>query len=247
MSHPDQTANAASFDSAHDDVFGRIASRYDVLCDLFSLFIHRSWKRRVAHHIASRPWNLMLDAAAGTGDIALRVMGRVSDPERRRCIVSDISPAMLAVAERRAGSRTTGLDFRTLDAHHMPQIASDSIDLYAMSLGMKICDRHLALEEAWRVLRPGGTFVCLEASDIPVAPLQRAYLAYMRVCMPLVGWIATGGDSSAYAYLLRGIESFPGAEAFAEDIKAKGFLDVRHERLSLGIVAIHTARKPFSS
>lgn len=243
MSAPDQATNAASFDSERDDVFGRIASRYDVLCDLFSIFIHRSWKRRVAHHIASRPWSIMLDAAAGTGDIALRVMDRVPNPEMRTCIVSDISPAMLAVARRRAGNRVAGLDFQTLDAHHMPEIASDSIDLYAMSLGMKICDRHLALEEAWRVLRPGGTFICLEASNIPVALLQRLYLAYMRVCMPLVGWIATGGDSSAYAYLLRGIETFPGAEAFAEGIRAKGFRDVKHERLSLGIVAIHIANK----
>lgn len=86
----------------------------------------------------------------------------------------------------------------------------------------------------------------LEASDIPWRPLQRAYLAYMSVCMPLLGWLATGGDASAYRYLLHGIREFPSAEQLAEEIRAIGFEEVAFERLSLGIVAIHTARKPFA-
>ncbi|SRR5438105_14434633 len=72
-------------------------------------------------------------------------------------------------------------------------------------------------------------------------------LSYMRLCMPIVGWAATGGDASAYAYLLTGVRGFPGAQEFADEIAAFGFADVAYERMSLGIVAIHVARKPESA
>jgi demethylmenaquinone methyltransferase / 2-methoxy-6-polyprenyl-1,4-benzoquinol methylase len=236
--------NAASFDASHDDIFNRIASRYDLLCDLFSLFIHRLWKSRMARRILALPWQCMLDVASGTGDIALRVVGNLDAEMGRTCIVSDICPAMLDVARRRATPLANAVQFKTLDAHRLTTIETASIDLYSMSLGMKICDRKLALAEAWRVLRPGGTFICLEASEIPVRFLHRAYLIYMRLCMPVVGWAATGGDTSAYDYLLKGVCGFPSAQKFADEIAAQGFVEVTYERLSLGIVAIHSARKP---
>jgi demethylmenaquinone methyltransferase / 2-methoxy-6-polyprenyl-1,4-benzoquinol methylase len=239
--------NAASFDSAHDDVFSRIAARYDFLCDLFSLCIHRRWKTRMARRILAAPWKQMLDVAAGTGHISLRVVRQLGAKDGRSCIVSDICPAMLDVAKRRAGTLADAVDFRILDAHRLTPIASASIDLYSISLGMKICDRAQALAAAWRVLRPGGMFICLEASEIPVRFIHRAYLAYMRLCMPIVGWAATGGDASAYEYLLKGVRGFPGAQEFADEMAALGFVDVAYERMSLGIVAIHVARKPESA
>jgi demethylmenaquinone methyltransferase / 2-methoxy-6-polyprenyl-1,4-benzoquinol methylase len=188
----------------------------------------------------------MLDVAAGTGDIALRVAKHLGGSHGRSCVVSDLCPAMLEVARRRAGPLAADLQFRVLDAHHLAEVASSSIDLYSVSLGMKICDRHRALQEAWRVLKPGGTFICLEASEIPLRFIHRAYLAYMSLCMPVVGYVATGGDASAYHYLLSGVRSFPGAVQFRDEIAALGFTDVAYERLSFGIVAIHVARKPAS-
>jgi demethylmenaquinone methyltransferase / 2-methoxy-6-polyprenyl-1,4-benzoquinol methylase len=237
-------SNAAAFDSIQDDVFSRIASRYDTLCDLFSLGLHRTWKRRMARRIASERWETMLDVAAGTGDIALRVVSNLGSINGRECVVSDICPAMLEIAERRAGPLAGQMQFKVYDAHRLSETADESVDLYSMSLGMKICDRMRALEQAWRVLKPGGTFICLEASEIPVRFIHQLYLAYMDLCMPVVGYVATGGDSSAYHYLLSGVRSFPGAEAFADDIRARGFVDVSFERLTFGIVAIHVARKP---
>jgi demethylmenaquinone methyltransferase/2-methoxy-6-polyprenyl-1,4-benzoquinol methylase len=236
--------NAASFDSVADDVFSRIASRYDLLCDLFSLGIHRIWKRRMARRITAARWDNMLDVAAGTGDIALRVIRHLDDATTRTCVISDICPAMLDIAKRRAGTLAGTLAFRVLDAHRLTEVATASVDLYSMSFGMKICDRKRAMAEAWRVLKPGGTFICLEASEIPVRFIQRLYLVYMSLCMPVVGWVATGGDASAYHYLLSGVRGFPGASQFADEISAQGFVDVGYERLSLGIVAIHRARKP---
>jgi ubiquinone/menaquinone biosynthesis methyltransferase len=237
-------ANAASFDSIRDDVFTRIASRYDVLCDLFSLGLHRTWKRAMARRIAATRWDNMLDVAAGTGDIALRVVRNLDGAAARSCVVSDICPAMLDIAKRRAGPLAGDMQFRVFDAHRLTEVADESVDLYSMSLGMKICDRTRALAEAWRVLKPGGTFICLEASEIPLRFIHKLYLAYMRLCMPVVGYVATGGDASAYHYLLSGVQGFPGAPQFAEEIRALGFADVAYERLSFGIVAIHMARKP---
>ena len=151
---------------------------------------------------------------------------------------------MLAIAEKRLTAANSAIEFRVLDAHSMPELPSESVDLYSISLGLKICERKKVLQEAMRVLRPGCRLVVLEASNIPWPWLQRSYVIYMNLCMPVIGWIATGGDSSAYKYLLQGIEKFPAAEAFAQELASLGFKDIEFERLSLGIVAIHTARKP---
>jgi ubiquinone/menaquinone biosynthesis methyltransferase len=236
-------SNAAEFAWQRDDVFGRIASRYDLLCDVFSFGIHRLWKRRVAARLASEDWSTLLDGATGTGDIILRLM-RLPSSRGRTVLASDISPSMLTIASRRLAAHGEAVCLQVLDAESMTGIADASVDAYSMSLGLKICNRHKALAEAYRILRPGGRLVVLEASNIPWRALQSAYLAYMSVCMPALGWLATGGDASAYSYLLQGIRGFPTAEALAEEIGGHGFQEVAFERLSLGIVAIHRARKP---
>jgi len=237
--------NAAEFAWQSDDVFGRIAARYDKLSDIFSFGIHRVWKRRVATRIADEKWNTLLDGASGTGDIIVRVMASAST-QGRTVIASDVSAKMLAIAEQRLRSCNGSVSLRLLDAESMPSIQADTVDAYSISLGLKICNRHLAVQEALRVLKPGGRLIVLEASNIRWRPLHRIYLAYMSFCMPVLGWIATGGDASAYKYLLQGVRDFPTAEEFAQELLHHGFEDVEFERLSLGIVAIHTARKPFS-
>jgi ubiquinone/menaquinone biosynthesis methyltransferase len=238
-----KATNAAEFDAYTEDVFTRIAGRYDRLCDVFSIFAHRYWKSAMVRRISQDPGSLLLDAASGTGDIALRVAARAG-ANAKRVIASDVCPAMLAIAKRKAAQRHLSVDFRVLDAHRLNEIADESVDAYAISFGMKICDRSLVLTEALRVLRPGGTFYCLEASRIPVPLVHAAYLKYMDWCLPLIARIATNGDRGAYDYLLRGIHDFPGAPALAREFEASGFENAYYWYLTFGIVALHVARKP---
>src|ERR1700751_2439627 len=221
--------NAADFAWQHDDVFGRIATRYDLLCDVFSLGIHRLWKRHVAQLIASEHWATLLDGATGTGDIITRLLAHKA-VLGRTVVASDISRKMLAIAQRKLAPLGDQVSLRQLDAESMPTVADSSVDAYSMSFGLKICNRGSALKEAYRVLRPGGRLIILETSNIPWWLLHWAYLAFMAVFMPVFCWLVTRGDSSAYKYLLHSIREFPSAEALAAEIADQGFQEVTFER-----------------
>lgn len=240
MDAVDADTNAAHFDPQSDDVFGRIAGRYDRLCDVFSVFAHRLWKDRIATRMAAEKGMFALDVASGTGDIPVRLLRKSGGPER--ILVTDISPQMLAHAEKKL-TGAARVELRRLDAHAL-DLPDASVDTYSISFGMKICDRARVMSEALRVLRPGGVFYCLEAARIPFEPLHRAYLLYMDWCLPLIARIATGGDASAYNYLLRGVHDFPRQRDFARELEAIGFEKVTFENLTLGIVAIHRCVKP---
>jgi demethylmenaquinone methyltransferase / 2-methoxy-6-polyprenyl-1,4-benzoquinol methylase len=234
------TRNAAEFDPEGDDVFARIADRYDRLCDVFSMFAHRLWKSRMAARMAKEAGGLALDVASGTGDIPLRLLRRGRGS--RLMLVTDICPQMLAQAQRKLGD-APGLELRQLDAHRLA-LPDACVDLYSISFGMKICDRALVVSEALRVLKPGGVFYCLEAARIPFEPLHLLYLAYMDWCLPLIARLATSGDASAYNYLLKGVHEFPRQQVFADELSVAGFESVTFENLTFGIVAIHRAVKP---
>jgi ubiquinone/menaquinone biosynthesis methyltransferase len=232
--------NAAAFDPATDNVFARIAGRYDRLCDIFSLFAHRLWKGRMAARLAEQDGDLAVDVASGTGDIPVRFLRRAGGPSRM--LVTDICPQMLAQAARKLGD-SPRVEMRLLDAHQL-DLSDGSVDAYSISFGMKICDRARVVAEAYRVLKPGGRFYCLEAARIEFEPLHQLYLAYMNWCLPLIAHIATNGDASAYNYLLRGIHEFPRQREFVAELEAQGFRDVRYKNMTLGIVALHSGVKP---
>ena len=248
MTAPTTTSgNAASFSAASDDVFARIAGRYDFLCDIFSLYAHRLWKARMAELIASTPAAVVLDVASGTGDIPFRLLRRLRlmpEAPPRRILVTDLCPEMRALAERKIGTTTPGVEFSIADAHDLAGIPPASVDLYSISFGMKICDRRHVVAEAFRVLRPGGVFLCLEAARIPIEWMHWTYLKYMDWCLPLIARLATRNDPGAYDYLLKGIHAFPTQAAFAREIEAHGFTDVSYENLTFGIVALHRGVKP---
>jgi len=242
------TQNAAGFDPADDEVFSRIAHQYDFLCDVFSLYAHRLWKRRMALVLSRLAGSVFLDVASGTGDIAIRVAHRLNKQPipgvSRKIIASDICPAMLDLAKKKAANVAGNFSFAIFDAHNLEEIADNSVDIYSISFAMKICDRERVLPEALRVLKPGGTFACLEASRIPVSWINNAYLRYMEWCIPKIAVMATRGDKSAYDYLTRGIREMPDQGSFQKELESVGFEDVHYENLSFGIVALHCAQKP---
>lgn len=234
--------NAAGFLPDFDDVFTRIANRYDSLCDVFSLLAHRAWKSHIAKRIAETPGSLVLDAASGTGDIPWRISRQIMQKQlpRKKLLVTDLCPAMLDMARRKLDGMPD-VECQIADAHNLSQFETASVDVYSISFGMKIMQRDLVLSEARRVLKPGGVFYCLEAARIPLEFVHRAYLRYMDLCLPLIARIATSGDAGAYNYLLQGVHEFPRQDRFAAEIAAAGFENVGFENLSLGIVALHWA------
>jgi ubiquinone/menaquinone biosynthesis methyltransferase len=236
--------NAARLDSDTDDVFGRIAERYDLLCDIFSVLSHRYWKQRLAEQIVATKGVNFIDVASGTGHIVHRVMKLLAeDPglQRKAILATDLSEKMLAVARRKDRGIYPAITYAVGSAYHLNNVPAASVDILSMSFAMKITDRHQVLREVARVLKPGGTFFCLEAARIPVAAIHRAYLTYMNLCLPVMAGIATAGDRSAYDYLLRGIHNFPDQQQLCAEIEAHGFQNVTYKNMSLGIVALHRA------
>lgn len=239
--------NAAEFLQDRDDVFTRIAKRYDRLCDIFSVGAHRYWKNTMAARMALDCNGTILDVASGTGDIPYRLLRRLKAAKPQpfnRLIVSDTCSAMLALAKERMGAETEKIEFKIYDGHDLSEVADNSIQIYSISFAMKICDRKRIMAEALRVLVPGGRFYCLEAAAIPLAPVHRLYLLYMDWCLPIIARLATGGDTSAYQYLLKGVHDFPAQGDFVRELQQAGFVDVSYENLTFGIVALHAAIKP---
>jgi ubiquinone/menaquinone biosynthesis methyltransferase len=238
-------ANAARFEPAQDDVFARIAHHYDRLCDLFSLGAHRLWKARMAERLAACEAEVILDVASGTGDIPRRLLRRFERSGALPMVwVTDLSPAMLDIAREKLAAAGDQQRFALADAHDLREFETASIDVYSIAFGMKICDRARVMREAQRVLKPGGVFFCLEAARIPWPWLHTLYLTYMGWCLPMIARLAVHGDSSAYDYLLRGVRDFPDQHALCDELVACGFSEVTYENLTLGIVALHRARKP---
>jgi demethylmenaquinone methyltransferase / 2-methoxy-6-polyprenyl-1,4-benzoquinol methylase len=227
-----------------DAVFRRVADRYDVMNDLMSLGLHRIWKDILAakvHPSQSRPFAL-LDVAGGTGDVAFRVAWR-GGPQTR-VVVADINAEMLRVGEERARKRRLDdrVAFVEANAEELP-FPDARFDAYTIAFGIRNVPRiETALEEAFRVLKRGGRFLCLEFSHVDLPLLDRLYEAYSFAAIPAMGE-AVAGDGAAYRYLVESIRKFPPAEVFADMIAAAGFARVEASRLSGGIVAIHSGWK----
>jgi demethylmenaquinone methyltransferase / 2-methoxy-6-polyprenyl-1,4-benzoquinol methylase len=227
-----------------DAVFHNVADRYDVMNDLMSFGLHRVWKDILAAKVrpsASRPFTL-LDVAGGTGDVAFRV-ARAGGPQAR-VIVADINADMLRVGAERArkGGLADRVAFVEANAEALP-FSDGRFDAYTIAFGIRNVPRmETALGEAFRVLKRGGRFLCLEFSHVDVPMLDRVYDAYSSAAIPAMGKVVTG-DGAAYRYLVESIRKFPHAELFADMIAAAGFARVEATPLSGGAVAIHSGWK----
>jgi demethylmenaquinone methyltransferase/2-methoxy-6-polyprenyl-1,4-benzoquinol methylase len=219
-------------------VFSSVAGRYDVMNDLMSAGVHRLWKGAMIDWLAPRPGWHLLDVAGGTGDIAMRFLDRLKGDGQ--ATVCDMTEAMLTEGAQRAEKRGgLAIDWICGDAMALP-FPDASFDAYTIAFGMRNVTRpEEALAEAYRVLKPGGRFLCLEFSQLPVPALQWAYDRYSFNVIPQLGQAVTG-DRASYQYLVESIRRFPDQETYAEMIRAAGFGQVRYRNFSMGITALHS-------
>lgn len=227
-----------------DDVFHKVASRYDLMNDLMSLGLHRAWKDALVAKVRPslrRPF-AHIDVAGGTGDVAMRV-AQAGGPLTTVTLV-DVNADMLRVAEERADTQSFSnrLTFVEANAEALP-LADSRFDAYTIAFGIRNVPRiDAALNEAYRVLRRGGHFLCLEFSQVDLPVVERVYDAYSFTAIPALGKVVTG-DGAPYRYLVESIRKFPSPDLFAEMIGEAGFARVDVTRLSGGIVAIHSGWK----
>jgi demethylmenaquinone methyltransferase / 2-methoxy-6-polyprenyl-1,4-benzoquinol methylase len=225
-----------------DDVFHSVARRYDLMNDLMSGGMHRLWKDALVSKLrppgGGRLWRL-LDAAGGTGDIALRALA--ASRGEGLATVADINPDMLAVGRERAASgRFAGrIEFVEANAEALP-FPDRHFDAVTIAFGIRNVPRvETALAEMLRVLKLGGRFLCLEFSQVDIPALAELYDAYSFRVIPELGRAVTG-DAESYRYLVESIRRFPNREAFAGMMRRAGFDRVEATPLSGGIVAIHS-------
>jgi demethylmenaquinone methyltransferase / 2-methoxy-6-polyprenyl-1,4-benzoquinol methylase len=225
-----------------DGVFRNVARRYDLMNDLMSLGLHRAWKDALVTAVnppRNRPFAL-LDVAGGTGDVAMRVVAAGGGADTR-ATVCDINPDMLAVGRERAEARglVDALRFAKANAESLP-FADRSFDAVTIAFGIRNVPRiDAALAEAFRVLKIGGRFLCLEFSAVAMPGLGALYDLYSFNVIPALGR-AVVGDAESYRYLVESIRRFPTPQAFAQMMRAAGFARVSHRLMSGGIVALHS-------
>ena len=221
-------------------VFDAVASRYDLMNDLMSAGLHRWWKHEMVAWLNPQSGWHVLDVAGGTGDIAFRIKNRSGC----RVTVCDINQSMLEEGRNRAidGNLLSNLDWLCADAESLP-LPDMTFDAYTIAFGIRnVTHIDHALEEAYRVLKPGGRFLCLEFSQLAHDWLQRAYDAYSFHVIPRIGKYVTG-SGDPYRYLVESIRRFPPQEEFAKLMRGAGFDNVQYRNMTQGVVAIHSGRR----
>jgi demethylmenaquinone methyltransferase/2-methoxy-6-polyprenyl-1,4-benzoquinol methylase len=249
MDRPDQTTHFGFRDvplgekqTLVNDVFHSVASRYDLMNDLMSAGLHRVWKDIMINALnpprADTPFAL-LDVAGGTGDVAFRAAKAAGTGFR--ATVCDINSDMLEVGRERAAARHLDDRVSFVEGNAETLAFPDRhFDGYTIAFGIRNVPRiDLALAESYRVLRPGGRFLCLEFSTVDVPGLDRIYDLFSFKVIPSLGRAVTG-DAESYQYLVESIRKFPRPNAFAEMIRSAGFSRVTWQALSGGIVALHS-------
>lgn len=222
-------------------VFSSVASKYDVMNDAMSLGIHRIWKEAMMDWLAPRSGQKLLDVAGGTGDISFRFLKRA---KVGYATVLDITEPMLIEGRKRAeaAQMDASLDWIVGDAMALP-FEDNTFDVYTISFGIRNVTRpQEALNEAYRVLKPGGRLMVLEFSHIPNDMLQKMYDLYSFNAIPAMGKIITG-DRDSYQYLVESIRNFPDQETFIEMVRTAGFENAKYRNLSLGIACLHSGWK----
>lgn len=226
-----------------NDLFARIARRYDFLNDLQSFGLHRSWKRRVANLARARPGDRALDLCCGTGDIAFALARRGADTTGL-----DFSPEMLSIAGTRNQQFQARQDsslprFIQGDAQQI-DFPDNTFDIVTVGYGLRnLTSWQRGIDEMFRVARPGARLIVLDFGK-PANPLWRAiYFTHLKLSVPLIGLLFCG-NASAYAYILESLKHYPAQLAVAEKMRELKLVNVRIINLIGGAMAINYGEKP---
>jgi demethylmenaquinone methyltransferase/2-methoxy-6-polyprenyl-1,4-benzoquinol methylase len=223
-------------------VFDSVADKYDLMNDLMSGGVHRLWKDRLIRDIRPKAGLHYLDVAGGTGDISFRI--RKAAGPTARITVCDLDNAMLTVGRDRAVDRgyIDGFTWVTGNAEALP-VPDNSVDVYTIAFGLRnVTHIDTALAEAYRALKPGGRFFCLEFSRVEEPMLAKVYDAFSFGVIPRIGQLVAK-DRDSYQYLVESIRKFPPQKQLCRRLEQAGFQGVRHDDLSFGIAAIHRGFK----
>lgn len=230
------------------EVFSKVAAKYDLMNDVMSLGIHRCWKNHFVNKIDTYPGFTMIDVAGGTGDIAFRLLEKAKKYNHQCNItICDINASMLQEGKRRAKEKNMDelgkLTWVEGDAMNL-QFEDNSFDCYTIAFGIRnVVDIPAALSEAYRVLKPGGLFQCLEFSHPVTDLLSKPYDWYSFNIIPVYGEVLAG-DWASYQYLVESIRKFPDQEDFKHMIESEEFKLVNYENLLQGVACIHQGFKP---
>lgn len=225
------------------ELFSRVASRYDLMNDLMSLGAHRFWKQTFIKRLPLKKGDTVLDVAGGTGDIAIGIKKTYPHLDLN-VIVCDLTPSMVEEGRDRAINQghLNKLYWTSGNGEALP-VPDNSVDLYTIAFGLRnVADKEQVLTEAKRVLKPGGSFFCLEFSH-PVLPLlSKAYDTYSFNVLPILGKYVAN-DQDAYQYLVESIRQFPDQETLLHKMKEIGFSETAYENWWGGITALHFGKK----
>lgn len=227
-------------------IFDRVAPYYDKMNDILSLGFHHRWKRTL---VESLPWGqykdqvpVVLDCACGTGDLGQLILSKAQSLEQRICVMGlDPSPCMLAQARMKLQDAGQVCWIEAC-AEHIP-LPEEAVDIYLIGFGLRnVENRKQALQEALRVVKPGGTFFCLEFTPEVHPGVNWAYQPYRRYGLPFLGRLFAK-DPESYEYLAQSIAAFPSPVLLSMELSQAGWSDIDYKTLDLGIAAIHTGTK----
>lgn len=236
-----QTVPESEKASKVQGVFGSVASKYDIMNDVMSMGIHRIWKDAMMDWIAPRAGQRLLDVAGGTGDISFRFLKRAGYGHATVC---DLTEPMLIEGRKRAEADQMAdqLNWVVGDAMALP-FDDNTFDVYTISFGIRNVTRPQdALNEAYRVLKPGGRLMVLEFSHIPNDMMQWMYDKYSFNFIPTMGKIIAN-DRGSYQYLVESIRKFPDQDTFLNMVRAAGFENAKYRNLTMGIACLHSGWK----
>lgn len=225
-------------------VFANVAKSYDTMNDAMSFGLHRFWKDEFVKVLNPIGNISLLDVAGGTGDIAFKFLNYKGQDQHRRVTVCDVNEEMIEVGKARADELKLSdrISWVCGDAENLP-FPDGTFSAYTIAFGIRNCTHiEQVLEEAYRVLKPGGRFLCLEFSRVDNNALRKIYDTYSFQVIPVLGEVIAG-DWESYQYLVESIRKFPDQKTFANAITLAGFKSVTYKNLTFGTVAIHSGFK----